>query len=96
MVRKKTNKDRMMEHPVTYEAYAEMPDDGQRYEVLDGELELMSPAPSTVHQAIGSSLHLLVQSCSSDYFIRRRTSCPASRSRSASCLRTNWSGGCWS
>jgi len=69
MARKKTNKDRIMEHPVTYEAYAEMPDDGQRYEVLDGELELMSPSPSTVHQVIGSSLHLLVQSCASEYFI---------------------------
>ncbi|RED75801.1 Uma2 family endonuclease [Cohnella phaseoli] len=69
MGRKKTNKDRIMEHPVTYEAYAEMPDDGLRYEVLDGELELMSPGPSTVHQVIGSSLHLLVQSCASEYFI---------------------------
>lgn len=58
-----------MEHPVTYEAYAEMPDDGLRYEVLDGELELMSPGPSTIHQVIGSALHLLVQGCSSEYFI---------------------------
>ncbi|MFB9276470.1 Uma2 family endonuclease [Cohnella cellulosilytica] len=69
MARKKTNKDRIMEHPVTYEAYAEMPDDGQRYEVLEGELELMSPAPSTVHQVIGSALHLHVQGCASEYFI---------------------------
>lgn len=69
MTREKTNKDRIMEHPVTYEAYAEMPDDGQRYEVLDGKLELMSPGPSTVHQVIGAALHLIVQSCNSEFFI---------------------------
>lgn len=68
MAKKKTNKDRVMEYPVTYEAYAEMPDDGQRYEVLDGQLELMS-GPSTVHQVIDAALYLILQSCSSEYFI---------------------------
>jgi Uma2 family endonuclease len=35
----------------TYEDYARLPDDGYRYEVIDGEL-YMSPAPSTLHQRI--------------------------------------------
>jgi Uma2 family endonuclease len=33
----------------TYKHYAEIPDDGQRYEILDGVL-YMSPAPSGPHQ----------------------------------------------
>jgi Uma2 family endonuclease len=33
----------------TYKHYAEIPDDGQRYEILDGVL-YMSPAPSEPHQ----------------------------------------------
>lgn len=69
MASKKNDRDRIKERSVTYEMYAEMPDDGQRYEVLDGQLELMSPGPSTVHQAIGSALHLIVQTCSSEYVI---------------------------
>jgi len=69
MSSKKNENDRVKEQPVTYEIYADMPDDGQRYEVLDGQLELMSPGTSMVHQIIGSALHLLVQSCISDYII---------------------------
>ncbi|SFB07898.1 Endonuclease, Uma2 family (restriction endonuclease fold) [Cohnella sp. OV330] len=53
---------------VTYDIYAELPEDGQRYEVLDGSLELMS-GPSLVHQMLGAKLHLITQSCSSEYFI---------------------------
>lgn len=34
----------------TYEAYAALPDDGQRYEVFDGILYRM-PGPTSVHQA---------------------------------------------
>lgn len=33
----------------TYEDYAQLPDDGYRYEVFEGDL-LMSPAPTTDHQ----------------------------------------------
>src|SRR5437879_13896109 len=40
---------------LTYEDYAELPDDGRRYEILDGELEV-SPAPSTRHQAVSRNL----------------------------------------
>ena len=36
----------------TYAAYAALPDDGQRYEIIDGVLLLMTPAPSPQHQRI--------------------------------------------
>ncbi len=42
---------------LTYEDYLEFPDDGLRYEILDGELEV-SPAPAPRHQ--GVSLNLVV------------------------------------
>jgi Uma2 family endonuclease len=35
----------------TYDEYARLPDDGNRYEVIDGEV-LVTPAPSTDHQYI--------------------------------------------
>lgn len=38
-----------------YEAYAGLPTDGQRYEIIDGEL-LVSPAPSTRHQTVSRRL----------------------------------------
>lgn len=62
--------DRVKEQPVTYETYAAMPEDGHRYEIFDGVLEMMSPGPSTVHQGIGVRLsYLLLQSCDSNYVI---------------------------
>ena len=49
--------DRIPPGPIklTYEDYAELPDDGRRYEILDGELEV-SPASSTRHQAVSRNL----------------------------------------
>ena len=35
----------------TYSEYARFPDDGNRYEVIDGEV-LVTPAPSTMHQEV--------------------------------------------
>lgn len=52
MTKRKEDNDRVKEPPVTYEVYADMPDDGNRYEILDGVLEMMSPGPSTVHQGV--------------------------------------------
>ena len=38
-------------HPFTVADLEEMPDDGRRYELIDGEL-LVSPAPGWAHQAV--------------------------------------------
>jgi Uma2 family endonuclease len=58
------------ETPMTYEDYAELPDDGNRYELVDGKLELMSPAPGRTHQIISRRLLLLLsQDCESEYEI---------------------------
>ena len=36
----------------TYDAYAALPDDGQRYEIIDGVLLYMTPAPTPPHQKV--------------------------------------------
>ncbi len=36
----------------TYDTYATLPDDGQRYEIIDGVLLLMPPAPTPPHQRV--------------------------------------------
>ncbi len=40
---------------LTYEDYAAIPNDGNRYEILEGELAV-TPAPSTSHQIISTKL----------------------------------------
>jgi Uma2 family endonuclease len=58
------------EQLVTYDDYARLPDDGKRYEVADGVLELMSPAPSPKHQVVSNQIQtLLTNSCQSEYII---------------------------
>src|SRR5438093_4930104 len=44
---------------LTYEDYVDLPDDGRRYEILDGELEV-SPAPAPKHQAVSRNLVWIV------------------------------------
>src|SRR5687767_5530117 len=39
----------------TYERYAALPDDGNRYEVIDGQV-CVTPSPSTRHQVAGIRL----------------------------------------
>ncbi|MFC0211684.1 Uma2 family endonuclease [Paenibacillus chartarius] len=65
------NKKKLVrEHPFTYEAYAAMPEDGNRYEIVDGILELMSPGPALPHQSVSAELeYLLNSSCRSEYMI---------------------------
>ncbi|MBS4210341.1 Uma2 family endonuclease [Bacillus sp. FJAT-50079] len=47
-----------------------MPDDGKRYELVDGTLELMTPAPSPKHQLISFQMQsVLTNSCQSEYII---------------------------
>ncbi|WP_217595092.1 Uma2 family endonuclease [Cohnella sp. GbtcB17] len=65
---KESRADEVREQIVTYEMYADMPDDGNRYEIFDGKLELMS-GPNIFHQAISGKLHLLLQSCTSNYIV---------------------------
>lgn len=58
------------EQPATYDDYASLPDDGKRYELADGVLELMSPAPTPKHQAISNHLQTtLTNSCQAEYII---------------------------
>ncbi len=70
MTKNKNGDDRIKEQQMTYDIYAAMPDDGQRYEIVEGAMEMMSPSPSTAHQEISGELeYLLKQSCKSDYLI---------------------------
>lgn len=46
---------------LTYEDYLRLPDDGKRYEVLEGEL-FVSPAPKTKHQIISGNLFAILHS----------------------------------
>ncbi|THF73783.1 Uma2 family endonuclease [Cohnella fermenti] len=69
-MKKRTYDELIRETPVTYEMYANMVDDGNRYEISDGVLELMSPSPTFTHQSIADELlHLLKLSCRNDYVI---------------------------
>ena len=69
-MKKKTYEELIKESPVTYEMYAEMIDDGNRYEISDGVLELMSPAPTTTHQSFVNELQYKFNvSCRNEYII---------------------------
>ncbi len=58
------------ETEVTYEIYASMPEDGNRYEVDDGVLELMSPSPSSTHQLLSAAMRDTInESCRNEYVI---------------------------
>ncbi len=39
----------------TYDDYRQLPDDGKRYEIIDGEL-FVSPSPTTTHQKVSKRL----------------------------------------
>src|SRR5262245_4031036 len=49
----------MLERQWTVADLETLPDDGNRYEVIDGEL-LVTPAPALPHQAAVGELHLLI------------------------------------
>jgi Uma2 family endonuclease len=40
--------------------YREMPDDGKRYQLVEGEL-IMAPAPNTFHQVVQGNLHYMLK-----------------------------------
>lgn len=48
----------------TYEDYCRLPDDGYRYEILDGEL-IREPAPRPLHQIVVKNLLLLLDAAAS-------------------------------
>ena len=45
--------------PLTYNDLRDMPDDGQRYEIIDGEL-IVTPAPTMGHQRVVGRLYRLL------------------------------------
>jgi Uma2 family endonuclease len=52
--------------PLTVAELDRMPDDGRRYELLDGAL-VVSPQPTTIHQAVaGRLLRVLADACPDD------------------------------
>ncbi len=55
--------------PFTVHDLEGMPDDGRRYELIDGEL-LVSPAPGLRHQTIAYQLHRLLDgACPDDLYV---------------------------
>lgn len=61
--------DRVQEGHATYDEYAAL-NDGNRYELANGVLELMSPGPSVPHQIISFELSKkFAATCDSDYLI---------------------------
>ncbi|MFC5404286.1 Uma2 family endonuclease [Cohnella soli] len=69
-MKKKTYEEVIKESPVTYELYANMVDDGNRYEISDGVLELMSPSPTPTHQSVSQELlFTLNASCRNEFII---------------------------
>ena len=46
---------------LTYEDFVQIPDDGKRHELIDGE-HYVTPAPRTRHQVILGNLHLVIAS----------------------------------
>jgi len=69
MAKKRKDEPIIREQPVTYDDYAAMPDDGNRYEIIDGVMEMMSPGPMKIHQQVSGELFLVLQSCRSEYEI---------------------------
>jgi len=69
-MKKKTYEELVKESPVTYEMYANMEDDGRRYEISDGVLELMSPSPTFIHQSISYEMQAILNtSCRNEFII---------------------------
>src|SRR3990172_8284653 len=51
--------ERLPPRNLTYEDYMGLPDDGRRYEILHGELEV-SPAPAPRHQGVSGNLFVIL------------------------------------
>lgn len=58
------------EDALTYNDYAELPEEGGRYELVGGVLEAMSPGPSAKHQLVSQEIAFcLKETCHSEYII---------------------------
>lgn len=69
MTNKKEKQSIIREQSLTYDDYARL-DDGNRYELVDGKLEMMSPGPSVTHQMISAEMQFKInESCGNDYFV---------------------------
>lgn len=69
-MKSRDDKPTIKEQTFTYDDYTQMSDDGKRYELVEGALELMTPAPTPKHQVLSSQLHnILMNSCQSEYII---------------------------
>lgn len=68
---RKKQPDHIREHPMTYDDYKDLPfEEGVRYELVDGSLQLMTPSASAGHQLILSNLYQkLTQTCEDEYII---------------------------
>lgn len=51
---------------ITYKEFAELPDDGKRYELIEGEL-VLNPAPVTRHQQIVRKILVLIDRYFTDH-----------------------------
>ncbi|WP_306463605.1 Uma2 family endonuclease [Siminovitchia fortis] len=61
--------DQLKKSSLTYNDYAAI-EDGNRYELVAGNLELLSPGPTTIHQLMSGELYKTFrESCESDYII---------------------------
>ncbi|WP_460757978.1 Uma2 family endonuclease [Nocardiopsis oceani] len=58
-----TRRSEASERPLTVDDLARIPDDGRRYELVDGRLDV-SPAPSLIHSTVDTRLtYLLISLC---------------------------------
>jgi Uma2 family endonuclease len=52
-----------------YEHYAAIPEESGRYELLDGELHAMPPAPSLTNQVVSTALQKKLYTCDEEYIV---------------------------
>lgn len=66
---KRIKSHKIKESGLTYDDYLAL-DDGNRYELANGILELMSPTPSVIHQLISFEMQkIIARNCETDYII---------------------------